>query len=167
MLNEEETRGSSRGIKTCNLAQIFFFFFDEEETCIARHPPGIYKYRRNELYPIRDPLIVGVFHINLVKLGLIFLHSKLELELIVRSTRYNPRSRCLAPSFFYPPFPFISTKQRLFDGASRSKFNPFPLSIPTPNRLTIMIKLFNSQGTRLLSCFSRSPEGEVCRRWPK
>lgn len=74
MLNEEETRGSSRGIKTCNLAQIFFFFFDEEETCIARHPPGIYKYRRNELYPIRDPLIVGVFHINLVKLGLTFLH---------------------------------------------------------------------------------------------
>lgn len=164
MLNEEETRGSSRGIKTCNFMQIFLFF-DEEETCIARHPPGIYKYRRNELYPIRDPLIVGVFHINFVKFNLSL--SKLELGLIVRSTRYNPRSRCLAPSFFYPPFPFISTKQRLFDGASRSKFNPFPLSIPTPNRLTIMIKLFNSQGTRLLSCFSRSPEGEVCRRWPK
>lgn len=165
MLNEEETRGSSRGIKTCNLAQIFFFFFDEEETCIARHPPGIYKYRRNELYPIRDPLIVGVFHINFMKFNLSL--PKLELGLIIRSTRYNPRSRCLAPSFFYPPFPFISTKQRLFDGASRSKFNPFPLSIPTPNRLTIMIKLFNSQGTRLLSCFSRSPEEEVCRRWPK
>lgn len=99
MLNEEETRGSSRGIKTCNLAQIFFFFFDEEETCIARHPPGIYKYRRNELYPIRDPLIVGVFHINFVKFNLSL--SKLELGLIVRSTRYNPRSRCLA-SFFIP-----------------------------------------------------------------
>lgn len=99
MLNEEETRGSSRGIKTCNLAQIFFFFFDEEETCIARHPPGIYKYRRNELYPIRDLLIVGVFHINFVKFNLSL--SKLELGLIVRSTRYNPRSRCLA-SFFIP-----------------------------------------------------------------
>lgn len=98
MLNEEETRGSSRGIKTCNFMQIFLFF-DEEETCIARHPPGIYKYRRNELYPIRDPLIVGVFHINFVKFNLSL--SKLELGLIVRSTRYNPRSRCLA-SFFIP-----------------------------------------------------------------